>query len=232
MQNYALDETSHELATVVKRFCQFVHQYLAEASSDNLTIQSLRKHNDLLQLLLNMYPDLSSLRSLVAGVSTSGGSTASDASQGRPSSPWSMSQLQPLRYKLMNAETPADVNEVLHTLDDISSKKVDILQYFTVELQMLLVAPSEDVRDLAHDLLIRHITHLPRSSADFVSSYMDCLDSGNQDIIMSVLKKLPELSLLCQEQTPKLLLKCFDVAMELKMDTSSYISQTLRILNE
>ncbi|XP_014664125.1 PREDICTED: integrator complex subunit 1-like [Priapulus caudatus] len=230
LQNYALDHGDRELVEVVRRVSQLLHQYMV--TDPQAATKCLQKHTELLQSLASLHTELSTLRSLVARVTVSTGDTvAVSMISSRPPSPWSASQLQPLKLKLSQSDSTTEVVDVLRTLETIAGRKVDCLAHVMPELQAQLHSACAEVRSAAHDLIIKHLRHRPSSSDNYVPVYMSCLNSSNLDVIESMLKVLPEVALLCQEHSEQLIEKAFMVAMETKFDTSSYISETLKLLS-
>ncbi|KAJ6656005.1 hypothetical protein lerEdw1_004590 [Lerista edwardsae] len=98
-------------------------------------------------------------------------------------------------------------------------------------LQRLMSSPEETCRNLAFCLALRSIQSNPSIAADFLPTFMYCLGSRDFEVVQTALRNLPEYTLLCQEHAAVLLHRAFLVGMYGQVDTSSQISESLKILH-
>uniref|UniRef100_A0A3Q1GUR2 Integrator complex subunit 1 n=1 Tax=Acanthochromis polyacanthus TaxID=80966 RepID=A0A3Q1GUR2_9TELE len=68
-------------------------------------------------------------------------------------------------------------------------------------------------------------------ATDFLPTFMYCMGSGNFDVVQTALRNLPEYVLLCQEHADILLHKAFLVGIYGQIDTSSMISESMKVLH-
>lgn len=177
------------------------------------------------------------LKSLLAGLSLptqNKGQNSSQESQlpalpQRPSSPYTSSQLAPFVKKFRGSSE--DVLNVLKDLDEVSKRKVDILEHFMVHLKEKLYDCLDQIRNTAFNLVMRHIRQNPGNATDFVALYIQCLDHTSPDVVLSALKVLPEFCVLCQDQSSLILQKAFNVGTSTSIDCGPYITETLQLLN-
>jgi len=198
--------------------------------------------------LTNLYPELPVLRSLLAGLTLprqEGGEgevekpteaspseeEAMTLAPPRPSSPWTMAQVSNFLTKISKNSSKEDVMDVLRDLDETSKRKVDMLEHFMGDLRRLMLDRNETCRGKAHLLVMRYIRHNPACAADFVGTYVQCLEHQQQDIIVSALKNLAEFCLLAQEHANLLLQKAFLVGVYSRINCENYISDAIQLLN-
>lgn len=124
-----------------------------------------------------------------------------------------------------------DVLEVLTEVDEKSRRSPEIIQYFTNDLQRLMTSSEELSRNMAFSLALRCIQNNPSLATDFLPTFMYCLGSGNFDVVQTALRNLPEYVLLCQEHADILLHKAFLVGIYGQIDTSSVISESMKVLH-
>ncbi|KAL7979401.1 hypothetical protein Chor_015425 [Crotalus horridus] len=68
-------------------------------------------------------------------------------------------------------------------------------------------------------------------AADFLPTFMYCLGSCDFEVVQTALRNLPEYTLLCQEHAAALLQRAFLVGMYGQVDTSTQISEALKVLH-
>ncbi|XP_056018068.1 integrator complex subunit 1-like isoform X2 [Ostrea edulis] len=223
-----------QLGPIIHKYIKFLYQYTTHEPQQSSII--LQKYVNLLSGISTMYPELSVLKSLLAGLtlsrqSESNQGNVASVTQPRSTSPWTVGQLTPFLDRLHMATDSEDILEVLTDLDETSKRKVDILEHFIGDLKKLLLHASDTARNTAYSLVMRYIRHNPRASEQFVGSFLHCFDSENPDIITSALKNLPEFCVLCQDHADEILQKSFIVGTTTAIETSSFISETLQLLN-
>ncbi|KAK3090472.1 hypothetical protein FSP39_012133, partial [Pinctada imbricata] len=224
-----------QLGPMIVKFIKFLHNYASNEPQRSTT--HLQKFVPVLSTISNKYPDLSSLKFLLSGLSLS--RQSGESSKGevtvavapRPTSPLPLAQLTPFLNRLKNSTCANDMMEVLNDLDETSKRKVDILEHFVGDLKKLLINSSDRVRNTAYSLIMRHIRQNPKTAEQFVGIYLQCLDSNNPDIVTSALKNLPEFCILCQDYADVILQKSFIVGNQSLIETCTYISETLQLLN-
>uniref|UniRef100_A0A8D3D451 Integrator complex subunit 1 n=1 Tax=Scophthalmus maximus TaxID=52904 RepID=A0A8D3D451_SCOMX len=134
------------------------------------------------------------------------------------------------RYFVFSASA-VDVLEVLTEVDDKSRRSPEIIQYFINDLQRLMVSSEELCRNMAFSLALRCMQNNPCLATDFLPTFMYCMGSGNFDVVQTALRNLPEYVLLCQEHADILLHKAFLVGIYGQIDTSSMISESMKVLH-
>ncbi|KAF6280825.1 integrator complex subunit 1 [Rhinolophus ferrumequinum] len=113
----------------------------------------------------------------------------------------------------------------------MSRRRPEILGFFSTNLQRLMLSAEESCRSLAFSLALRSMQHNPSIAADFLPTFMYCLGSRDFEVVQTALRNLPEYTLLCQEHAAVLLHRAFLVGMYGQMDTSTQISEALRVLH-
>ncbi|CAB1341759.1 unnamed protein product [Coregonus sp. 'balchen'] len=233
----------HPLA-VFSKFVQFIQKYITHDAA--AAIPYLQKHSDILQGLSSEHPDLL-LKSLLAGLTLpvktgSSDSSAEDrddeSSSGSlpmvsisASVPLTAADMTKYLKKISRGEAIEDVLEVLTEVEDKSKRNPEIIQHFTNDLQRLMSSTEELCRNMAFSLALRCIQNNPCMAADFLPTFMYCMGSGNFDVVQTALRNLPEYVLLCQEHADILLHKAFLVGIYGQIDTSSMISESMKVLH-
>ncbi|XP_045571005.1 integrator complex subunit 1 isoform X1 [Salmo salar] len=233
----------HPLA-VFSKYVQFIQKYITHDAAT--AIPYLQKHSDILQGLSSEHPDLL-LKSLLAGLTLpvktgSSDSSAEDrddeSSSGSlpmvsisASVPLTAADMTKYLKKISRGEAIEDVLEVLTEVEDKSKRNPEIIQYFTNDLQRLMSSTEELCRNMAFSLALRCIQNNPCTAADFLPTFMYCMGSGNFDVVQTALRNLPEYVLLCQEHADILLHKAFLVGIYGQIDTSSMISESMKVLH-
>ncbi|KAK3607441.1 hypothetical protein CHS0354_035142 [Potamilus streckersoni] len=238
MQVHGLEQK--QLAPLIMKFVIFLHKFGSYEPQRGAAF--LQKHVDLLGAISSQYPDFSILKSLLAGLTlrrqnqegatpTVSGDSNPILPATRPTSPWTVNQLMPFIQRIRKESSPEDVLGVLQDLDETSKRKIDILDHFVVDLKRLMLSSNDQCRNTAHALVMRFIKQNPKQGVGFVSTFLQCLDSKIPDIINSALRNLPEFTVLCQEKAGVILQKAFTVGINSSIETSTYISETLQLLN-
>ncbi|KAA8585305.1 hypothetical protein FQN60_003999 [Etheostoma spectabile] len=229
----------------INKFLQFTQKYITHDAA--AAIPYLQKHSDILQCLCAENPDLVQLKSLLAGLTLPVKRSSSevtpeerddDLSTGslplvNISASVSLSAADMTMYlkKMSRGEAVEDVLEVLTEVDEKSRRSPEIIQYFINDLQRLMTTSEELCRNMAFSLALRCIQNNPCLATDFLPTFMYCLGSGNFDVVQTALRNLPEYVLLCQEHADILLHKAFLVGIYGQIDTSSMISESMKVLH-
>ncbi|CAH1273049.1 INTS1 [Branchiostoma lanceolatum] len=241
-----------ELGALVNKVIQFLHQFTS--NDPQRAVALLQKHSATLHHVSKQYPDLSLLKSLLAGISLPSSSsdsvdeTSSSSSKegglpetGRASpiplvvppasgTPWTAVQLAPFLKRIKKGQDHDDVLKVLHDLELTSKRRVDVLEHFLADLKRLMSDSHDDCRNIAHNLVMRHIKSKPSCAAEFLDSYLHCLDTNDHNIIKTTLRNLADYIVLCQEHSNVLVRKAFAVGVQMKIDTSNIIADAINML--
>lgn len=145
--------------------------------------------------------------------------------------PLTPAEMAPYMKRLSRGQTVEDILEVLTDIDEMSRRRPEILAFFATNLQKLMSSSEDSCRNLAFSLALRSIQNNPSIAADFLPTYMYCLGSRDFEVVQTALRNLPEYTLLCQEHAAVLLHRAFLVGMYGQIDTSSQISEALKILH-
>ncbi|VDI74206.1 integrator complex subunit 1 [Mytilus galloprovincialis] len=225
------------LMPIIAKFIRFLNKFVT--SQPQKSVVMLQKQVKLLSDVSALYPDMAGLKSLLAGLclptqDKGGDSPVLSVSPipvlpQRPTSPYTASQLAPFVKKFKG--TSQDVLEVLKELDEFSKRKVDILENFMVYLKVKVYDSNDQIRNTAFNLIMRHVRQNPSTAIQYVGLYLQCLNSNNPDVVTSALKILAEFCVLCQDQSNLILQKAFMVGTTTSLDTGSYITETLQLLN-
>ncbi|XP_071131635.1 integrator complex subunit 1-like isoform X1 [Mytilus edulis] len=225
------------LMPIIAKFIRFLNKFVTSQPQKSAIM--LQKHVKLLSDVSALYPDMAGLKSLLAGLclptqDKGGDSPVLSVSPipvlpQRPTSPYTASQLAPFVKKFKG--TSQDVLEVLKELDEFSKRKVDILENFMVYLKVKVYDSNDQIRNTAFNLIMRHVRQNPSTAIQYVGLYLQCLNSNNPDVVTSALKILAEFCVLCQDQSNLILQKAFMVGTTTSLDTGSYITETLQLLN-
>ncbi|KAL3877747.1 hypothetical protein ACJMK2_035409 [Sinanodonta woodiana] len=229
-----------QLAPLIMKFVIFLHKFGSYEAQRGAAF--LQKHVDLLGAISSQYPDFSILKSLLAGLTlrrqnqeeatpTVSCESTPILPATRPTSPWTVNQLMPFIQRIRKEASPEDVLGVLQDLDETSKRKIDILDHFVADLKRLMLISNDQCRNTAHTLVMRFIRQNPKQGVDFVSTFLQCLGSKSPDIVNSALRNLSEFTVLCQEKADVILQKAFTVGINSSIETSTYISETLQLLN-
>lgn len=230
--------STKQMSPVIVKLVKLLNDYVTHDCQRANSL--LQKHVLLLTTVSSQFPDLSPLKSLLAGltlprhsqeeVETVGGESATVTYPVRPASPWAASHLTPFLQRIKR-DNSDEVLSVLQDLDESSKRKVEILEHFVDDLKRLLLTHNDQCRNTAFELAKRHIKQNPKQAVDFVPAFLHCLESDNPDIITSALNNLPEFTLLCQDYADVILQKALSAGINTSIETSSYISDSLQLLN-
>ncbi|XP_030067172.1 integrator complex subunit 1 [Microcaecilia unicolor] len=244
LQNYR--KFFRHLTAFLNKFVKFIHKYIT--CDAQAAVSFLQKHADPLHDLSSENGDLVMLKSLMAGLSlpSSGGvlersseeEKEDDAAAGSSFplvsmslfSPLTAADMAPYLKRISRGQTVEDILEILSDIDEMSKRRPEILAFFPTDLQKLMNSSEESCRNLAFSLALRSIQNNPSIATDFLPTFMYCLGSRDFEVVQTALRNLPEYTLLCQEHAAVLLHRAFLVGMYGHIDTSSQISESLKVL--
>nr|XP_014436471.1 integrator complex subunit 1 isoform X1 [Pelodiscus sinensis] len=238
--------SSRHLAAFITKFVQFIHKYIT--CNAQAAVSFLQKHSDPLHDLSSDNSDLVMLKSLLAGLSLPSKSGVLDRGSEEEKddeaaagslplvsvslfTPLTPAEMAPYMKRLSRGQTVEDILEVLSDVDEMSRRRPEILSFFATHLQRLMSSSEESCRNLAFSLALRSIQNNPSIAADFLPTFMYCLGSRDFEVVQTALRNLPEYTLLCQEHAAVLLHRAFLVGMYGQIDTSSQISEALKVLH-
>lgn len=239
-------KSSRFLTFFINKFVQFIHKYIT--CDAQAAVAFLQKHSDPLHGLSSENSDLVMLKSLLAGLSlpskTGGLERTSEEEKEDEATPGSLplvsmsvftpltaAEMAPYLKRISRSQTLEDILQILGDIDEMSKRRPEILTFFATDLQRLMSSAEESCRNLAFSLALRSIQNNPSIAADFLPTYMYCLGSRDFEVVQTALRNLPEYTLLCQEHAAVLLHRAFLVGMYGQVDTSSQISETLKVLH-
>ncbi|XP_037545218.1 integrator complex subunit 1 [Nematolebias whitei] len=242
LQNF---QRSRSPLVFMNKFLQFTQNYITHDAA--AAVPFLQKHSDVLQRLCAENPDLVQLKSLLAGLTLPVSSSCAEVTAEERdddvstaslplvniSASFSLSAADLTTYskKMSKGEAVEDMLEVLTEVDEKSRRSPEIIQHFTNDLQRLMTSSEELSRNMAFVLALRCIQNNPSLATHFLPTFMYCMGSGNFDVVQTALRNLPEYVLLCQEHADILLHKAFLVGIYGQMDTSSVISESMKVLH-
>ncbi|NXK47380.1 INT1 protein, partial [Chauna torquata] len=239
-------KSSRHLAAFISKFVQFIQKYIT--CNAQAAVSFLQKHSDPLHDLSSDNSDLAMLKSLLAGLSLPSKSGILDRGSEEEKddeaatgslplvsvslfTPLTPAEMAPYMKRLSRGQTVEDILEVLTDIDEMSRRRPEILSFFATNLQKLMSSSEESCRNLAFSLALRSIQNNPSIAADFLPTFMYCLGSRDFEVVQTALRNLPEYTLLCQEHAAVLLHRAFLVGMYGQIDTSSQISEALKVLH-
>lgn len=226
---------------LLNRFLLLVHQYIYHNPS--AARHWVHKHHSAMQDVSGIFPDLASLKALLAGTcilrlhpeGTSdgeGGAEASSRSAARLQAP-GRGGGRDLRGLLdRDSVDPEEILSALKDLDAVASRKPEVLGSYQDELQCIVLTSSNiSCCSLAFKLLLQSIRNNPRTAGHFISGYLQCLASDRRDLVLLVLDHLPEFVVLAEEHGSMLLQKAFQVGISTNVNSAVPITDTLLLLN-
>ncbi|KAL4240200.1 Integrator complex subunit 1 [Mactra antiquata] len=224
-------QAAGRLTPVVVKLVQMLNDYVRYDSIRANTL--LQKHVLLLSQVSCQFPDISPLMSLLAGLSiprvSSQDTSPAVVYPVRPESPWT-NQLTPIMTKIRK-ENSDEILSMLQNLDDTSKRKVEVLEHFVDDFKRLMLFANDQCRNTTFELVKRHLKQSLRHVDEFVPIFLQCLDSENPDIVTTALTNLAEFTLLCQNYADVILQKALSTGINTSIETSSYISDSLQLLN-
>lgn len=248
---YMRNNERERIMGLLNRFLLLVHQYVYHNPS--AARHWVQKHHGAMQDVAGIFPDLLSLKTLLAGtcilrMHSEGnenapegiGSEAGPSSRGLLARPFSHapgfskgSSGRDLRSLLdRDGVDPEEILSSLRDLELVASRKPEILEAYQDELQcVLLTSTNISCCSLAFRLLLQSIKNNPKTAGQFISGYLQCLASDRRDLVLLVLDHLPEFVVLAQEHGSMLLQKAFQVGISTNVNSAVPITDTLLLLN-
>ncbi|WAQ97691.1 INT1-like protein [Mya arenaria] len=208
--------TLRKLVGLISRLVQFLNQYVGHRPVQATAL--LQMHS--------LLAGLSLPRKERAGPTPG----SSNVLPSRPASPLTMSHMGPFLHRIRK-DNSEEVLNVLQDIDETSKRKLEILEHFVEDLKRLMLAPDDACRNTAFELTKRLLQNNPKKAEDFVPTFLHCLENDRPDIVMSALTNLPEFTLLCQEYATVILQRALTAGICSSIETSSYISESLQLLN-
>lgn len=235
---------------LLNRFLLVVHQYLHH--NPTAARHWISVHHSYLQDISSVFPDLMSLKTLLAGtcilhlhsdgpeqgadVIMESGHSSSGSVQHALSQSSGLGKggtSRDLRHILDKDSTdPEEILSALKDLEVVSAKKPDILETYQDELQcVVLTSSNASCCSLAFKLLLQSIKNNPKTAGQFISGYLQCLASERRDMVLMALDRLPEFVVLAEEHGSMLLQKAFQVGISTNVNSAVPITETLLLLN-
>ncbi|KAH6933153.1 hypothetical protein HPB50_012504 [Hyalomma asiaticum] len=248
---YMRNNERERIMGLLNRFLLLVHQYVYHNPS--AARHWIQKHHGAMQDVAGVFPDLLSLKTLLAGtcilrMHPEGNENAPEgigcepgpSSRGLLPRPFPHAQGfsrgssgRDLRGLLdRDGVDPEEILSALRDLEAVASRKPEILEAYQDELQcVLLTSTNISCCSLAFRLLLQSIRNNPRTAGQFISGYLQCLASDRRDLVLLVLDHLPEFVVLAQEHGSMLLQKAFQVGISTNVNSAVPITDTLLLLN-
>lgn len=242
-------DTREVIIGLLNSFLLLIHRYLQHNPTEaRLWIQ--RQYSSL-QDIASVFPDLMSLRTLLAGTcivhcpSEGSEQPADSSTESNTSKPpfSSVPSLVPtsnkspagkdLRLSMENENSnPEEILSALKDLEMVSSRKPEVLDAYQDDLQCIVLNSSNmTCCSLAFKLLLQSIRNSPRTAMQFISGYLQCLASDRRDLVQMALERLPEFVVLAQEHGSMLLQKAFQVGISTNVNSAVPITESLLLLN-
>lgn len=224
-----------EIVQLLHRFFGFLLNYLAVKPGQ--ARQFVHQYIDVLQDLASQQQDLISVRSILTGTCMHYWGVSS-SSESMESSPDVITGLQ-LNASQANMasilhrfsqDTSEDTLVALQELDNISYKKPVVLEHVVDQLKTLMQDSNLQFRMITFNLVMRYIKNNPSRGQQFISTYLQCLESDQVDIVLTALEHLPEFVVLVQEYAIILLQKTFSIGMMKNINTATQIQRAISYL--
>lgn len=227
-----------EVVQLLYRFFGFLMQYLA--SKPIPAKQFIHEYMDVLQELASQHQDLVSVRSVLTGTCMhywGASSSSDDQMESVPdvltglqfSSNASQASIASIIHRF-SQETSEDTLVALQELESISYKKPAVLEHVVDHLKTLMQDSNMQFRMITFNLVMRYVKSNPSRGKQFISTYLQCLESDQVDIVLTALDHLPEFVVLVQEYAIVLLQKAFCIGMMKNINTASQIRGTISYL--
>ncbi|KAG8191071.1 hypothetical protein JTE90_008385 [Oedothorax gibbosus] len=228
-----------EIAHLLSRFFAFLLLYLtARPSSARLFIQ---QYIDSLLDLTSHHQDLFNFRSILTGLCMHSWEASSSGAEAKVESALhdiiaglhfqniSQTQIPSISHRLNHGNSD-EVALALQELEGISYKKPTVLEHVVDNLKSLMQDNNAQFRMTAFNLVMRYVKNNPSRGKLFISSYLQCLESEEVDVVLTALDHLPEFTILVQEYASILLQKTFSIGMMKNMNTAGQIKATISYL--
>ncbi|XP_054707879.1 integrator complex subunit 1-like [Uloborus diversus] len=231
-----------EIVHLLNRFFAFFLQYLAAKPSQ--ARHFIHQYLEVLQDLASQHQDLVSLRSILTGTCMhfwNVPDTSSSKDKAETSLHDVVAGLQFQAQAAAQSHIPSvasrlsqgsseDILTALQELESISYKKPIVLEHVLDHLKGFMQDSNPQFRYSAFNLVMHYIKNNPNKGILFISSFLQCLESEQVDIVESAVGHLPEFAVLVQEYATVLLQKAFSVGMMKNINTVDKIRDTIAYL--
>lgn len=226
---------NRDLVPLLNRFLFFLKQYFIVCSQNAQKL--IQDQKESFQELFSIYPEVSNLRTIMTGTALQQWThdlLYVERDQGPSkigSMNWNQSHLSTIATKLSMGHSIEEICCALQDLENISTRKIQVLDYFMDDFKRLIQNSNTQCRNLAFSLLIKHLKSKPHLSRLCVTAYLQCLESEHRDVVHSALKHLPEFVILVQEFASLLLQKAFIIGISTNVNSIPHICEAIMILN-
>ncbi|CAL1270879.1 unnamed protein product [Larinioides sclopetarius] len=226
-----------EIIHLLNRFFGFLILYLS--SKPPQARQFIQQYIDVLQDLASLHPDFMNFRSILTGSCMHYYGASGSDEKVEPSFHDVISGLQfqslsqthiPAIANRLSQGNSEEISMALQELENISIKKPMVLEHVVDNLKNLMQDNNGQHRMTAFNLVMRYVKNNPSKGKLFISSYLQCLESDQVDVVLTALEHLPEFTVLVQEYAIVLLQKTFCVGMVKNINTASQIKTTISYL--
>lgn len=120
---------------------------------------------------------------------------------------------------------------MLSDLKHLSNARPAVLPLLTEDLVHLIGHSSRQIRGLSYELVLRLLRHSPTTSTAVVPTYVSCFESPDPAVAFSAVEKLPDICPLAQEELNTILGTAFNLGLYSNIGVTSYICDTIAVLN-
>jgi integrator complex subunit 1 len=218
---------------LIDRFVTFLHDYLSQQPQRAVTL--ILNEGQMLPDLQRAMPNVQSLKQLVACVNFGSSSSSSSGTMGSSFIPQikqnAAKEAGLIRASLATAVADEEVVSTLLELNGISVGKPQVLEHLVDEINTFIAHPYKNVRIQAYNLMIKYLRYTPKDSGDVINAYITCLESSDHSVATSALEKLPDISVLAQEQLSVVLQTVFCLGLYSNMNVAQYLTETINVMN-
>ncbi len=224
---------------LIDRFVSFLHDYLNHQPQRAVAL--IVKEGRMLPDLQKAMASIQSLKQLVAcvnfGPATGAASSASSSGTIGTSSYVAQTRRDAakeavhFRNSLSAAVADEELAAILIELNGVAIPKPQILEHVVDEICSLIGHPCRDVRVQAYNLMLKYLRHTPKDSGDILAAYVSCLESGDPSVVLTALEKLPDVSVLAQEQLGSIMHTVFCLGLYSNLNVSHYLTETINVMN-
>uniref|UniRef100_A0A023FW32 Putative integrator complex subunit 1 n=1 Tax=Amblyomma parvum TaxID=251391 RepID=A0A023FW32_AMBPA len=248
---YMRNHERERIMGLLNRFLLLVHQYVYHNPS--AARQWVQKHHNAMQDVAGIFPDLLSLKTLLAGtcilrLHPEGNENAPENISSEPGPSTRGSVVRPVAQppgfgkggsnrdlrSLLDKDNvdPEEILSALKDLDLVSSRKPEVLEAYQDELQcVVLTSTNISCCSLAFRLLLQSIKNNPKTAGQFISGYLQCLASDRRDLVLLVLDHLPDLWCSPRSMAACFCKRSFQVGISTNVNSAVPITDTLLLLN-
>ncbi|ODM95419.1 Integrator complex subunit 1 [Orchesella cincta] len=135
-----------------------------------------------------------------------------------------------LADRFLQVSNHDEIIPILQDLEVFSTRNPAALYHFSEHLSPLLNSESDCCRNLAFSLIIKHVTYNPASGSSYLESVLQALQSRNSHVRDTVLERIHEFVVLCQENGEEILLKIFDLGVTANINVLAALRKSLSLL--